>query len=60
MPKMYLALSRINSNIKIQFYLMNFSSIRSVSFVLEGMAVGVGFGAIGKTPAATFQNARLK
>ena len=24
----------------------------------EGLAVGVGFGAIGKTKAATFQNAR--
>jgi hypothetical protein len=28
-----------------------------VAFV-EGLAVGVGFGAIGKTPAATFENAR--
>jgi hypothetical protein len=25
---------------------------------LEGLAVGVGFGAIGKSPSATFENAR--
>ena len=28
------------------------------TFVSEGLAVGVGFGAIGKTPTATFENAR--
>lgn len=27
---------------------------------LEGLAVGVGFGAIGKSPSATFENARLE
>ena len=27
-------------------------------FVSEGLAVGVGFGAIGKSPSATFENAR--
>lgn len=27
-------------------------------FFAEGLAVGVGFGAIGKTAAATFENAR--
>ena len=27
-------------------------------FVLEGLAVGVGFGAIGKSPSATFESAR--
>jgi len=27
-------------------------------FVSEGLAVGVGFGAIGNSPAATFENAR--
>jgi hypothetical protein len=27
-------------------------------FVSEGLAVGVGFGAIGNSPAATFGNAR--
>ena len=27
---------------------------------LEGLAVGVGFGAIGKSPAATFENARYE
>ena len=26
--------------------------------VSEGLAVGVGFGAVGKTPSATFENAR--
>lgn len=26
----------------------------------EGLAVGVGFGAIGRTAAATFENARYK
>ena len=26
--------------------------------VAEGLAVGVGFGAVGKTPTATFENAR--
>ena len=29
------------------------------TFVLEGLAVGVGFGAIGKSKTATFENARL-
>jgi hypothetical protein len=27
-------------------------------FVSEGLAVGVGFGAIGNSPGATFENAR--
>ena len=27
-------------------------------FFSEGLAVGVGFGAIGKSPSATFENAR--
>jgi hypothetical protein len=29
-----------------------------ICFVSEGLAVGVGFGAIGNSPAATFENAR--
>jgi zinc transporter 11 len=27
-------------------------------FISEGLAVGVGFGAIGKSPSATFESAR--
>ena len=27
-------------------------------FIVEGLAVGVGFGAIGKSPSATFESAR--
>ena len=29
-----------------------------ILFLTEGLAVGVGFGAIGKTASATFENAR--
>ena len=41
----------------------DYSSICAVifdiqSFLSEGLAVGVGFGAVGKTKAATFETAR--
>ena len=29
-----------------------------LSYFTEGLAVGVGFGAVGKSPSATFENAR--
>ena len=47
-----------NSN--TNFTLMVVSVLTKMFYLAEGLAVGVGFGAIGKTTAATFENARYQ
>ena len=42
------------------FTLMVVSVLTKMFYLAEGLAVGVGFGAIGKTTAATFENARYQ
>ena len=51
-----LQLSDITSNV----LLCILATLNTICFITEGLAVGVGFGAIGKSPSATFESARYK
>lgn len=55
----FLAIIKVVFFFKLLSYCFKFYSHIVDIFFPEGLAVGVGFGAIGKTPAATFENARL-
>lgn len=46
--------------VTLNFTLMVVSVLTKMFYLAEGLAVGVGFGAIGKTTAATFENARYQ
>ena len=48
----------VKLNFLSSMYLITIFWIVFYLYFSEGLAVGVGFGAIGKSPSATFENAR--